>query len=183
MYIDEIYTSQSKYRYFRDEIISILQAFEKTKDWADLIKTLQRLVKSIKKYSSIPVLPEKFIICKRLAQCLNKELPSGVHLKTIETYIEIFEHIKSIRLAKDLSIYSTGLFVLFPNASVQIKPKILHVFEQYYLPLKRALIPSLNGMVVSLLSGLEEEGSEVYQQVIIFVIKLIQNRLLIYYKN
>lgn len=131
--------------------------------------------KVLTKYPTIPILPHKFIVGKRLAQCLNKKLPSGVHLKTIETYIAIFKHIKSAKLAKDLPIYSVGLFSLFPNASVQIKPHVLNIFETYYLPLGSALIPSLEGMIISLLSGLEEEGTDVYNRVSVFNFSLMKD--------
>lgn len=131
--------------------------------------------KVLTKHPTIPILPHKFIVGKRLAQCLNKKLPSGVHLKTIETYIAIFKHIKSAKLAKDLPIYSVGLFSLFPNASVQIKPHVLNIFETYYLPLGSALIPSLEGMIISLLSGLEEEGTDVYNRVSVFNFSLMKD--------
>lgn len=35
-------------------------------------------------------IPHKFVVAKRLAQCLNPVLPSGVHQKTLEVYGYIF---------------------------------------------------------------------------------------------
>ncbi len=43
------------------------------------------------KYPNIPILPKKIFVAKRLAQCLNPVLPSGVHLKTLELFEIIFE--------------------------------------------------------------------------------------------
>jgi hypothetical protein len=79
------------------------------------------------------------MVGKRLAQCLNRSLPTGVHLKALETYDLIFSKMEaSIRIcsfqeitsiplgqpskvAADLSIYSVGLFPLFQYASTQVK--------------------------------------------------------------
>ena len=61
------------------------------------------------KYSTIP---KKVTIGKRLAQCLHPALPSGVHLKAIETYDIIFKCIGRQRLSLDLFTYSAGLFPL-----------------------------------------------------------------------
>jgi hypothetical protein len=61
------------------------------------------------KYSTIP---KKVTVGKRLAQCLHPALPSGVHLKAIETYDIIFKCIGRQRLAADIFIYSAGLFPL-----------------------------------------------------------------------
>lgn len=54
------------------------------------------------KYS---LLPRRLIISKRLAQCLHPALPSGVHLKALETYEIIFKIVGTKWLAKDLFLY------------------------------------------------------------------------------
>jgi hypothetical protein len=41
-----------------------------------------------------PVVPHKSLVSKRLAQCLNPSLPSGVHQKALEVYTYIFGLIK-----------------------------------------------------------------------------------------
>lgn len=86
-----------RYKEFKQEIHSVLQSFDKSnrsKDWADLIRSLQKLNKSIRKYGSkVPLLPEKLGIMKRISQCLNPSLSPGVHMKTLETYEEILKHI------------------------------------------------------------------------------------------
>ncbi len=91
---------------------TVLQSFERAREWADLIKYLQRLNKVtippshpslqpqdhqihilmnqslsssffqvLTKYPQFTLVPEKITVAKRLAQCLNPALPSGVHLK------------------------------------------------------------------------------------------------------
>lgn len=64
-------------------------------------------------------------------------------------------------LAKDLSLYSSGLFPLLANAALSVKPVLLSVYETYFLPLKKSLRPCLTGLIIALLPGLEE-GSDFY---------------------
>lgn len=54
------------------------------------------------KYS---LLPRRLVISKRLAQCLHPALPSGVHLKALETYEIVFKIVGTKWLAKDLFLY------------------------------------------------------------------------------
>ena len=61
------------------------------------------------KYS---LLPRRLLISKRLAQCLHPALPSGVHLKALETYEIIFKIVGTKWLAKDLFLYRYTPFPL-----------------------------------------------------------------------
>ncbi len=38
-----------------------------------------------------PIVPRRIVISKRLAQCMHPVLPSGVHLKALDTYDIIFK--------------------------------------------------------------------------------------------
>lgn len=51
------------------------------------------------------VIPRRIKISKRLAQCMHPALPSGVHLKALETYDVIFGKTGAERLAQELFIY------------------------------------------------------------------------------
>jgi hypothetical protein len=75
------YLQDKKFPWFVDEFKKDLLSFEKAKEWADLIKSLQKLSrvrtpvplnltisKVLSKYPQFPVVPEKLIFCKRLAQ-------------------------------------------------------------------------------------------------------------------
>lgn len=91
-----------------DIVQSALDLYEKSKEWADLIKWLQRLSKvhlfflmtmptkqhQVLSKHTFSIIPHKMILSRRLAQCLNPTLPSGVHLKALETYSLIFDKIK-----------------------------------------------------------------------------------------
>ena len=110
-------------------------------------------------YSTFPVIPRKILVGKRLAQCLHPALPSGVHLKALETYNLVFKQIGKSRLTKDLFIYSAGLFPLLAAAAISVKPVLLDLYEEFYIPLGPHLIPGLPGFLIAVLPGIEE-GSE-----------------------
>ncbi|KAI9520847.1 Protein dopey-1 [Dissostichus eleginoides] len=152
--------SDSKYRNYVAAVDKALKNFEYSSEWADLISALGKLNKNNAKYQ---VVPKKLTIGKRLAQCLHPALPSGVHRKALETYEIIFKIIGPKRLAKDLFLYSSGLFPLLSNAAMSVKPVLLGLYETYYLPLGKTLKPGLQGLLTGVLPGLEE-GSEYYDR-------------------
>lgn len=85
-----------------------LKNFEYTSEWADLISALGKLNKVLLNHMKFPVIPRRIKISKRLAQCMHPALPSGVHLKALETYDTIFKCMGTNRLSHELFIYSAG---------------------------------------------------------------------------
>lgn len=160
-----------RYRNYASVIEKALRNFESSTEWADLISSLGKLNKALQSNLRYSLLPRRLIIGKRLAQCLHPALPSGVHLKALETYEVIFKIIGTKWLAKDLFIYSSGLFPLLSHAAMAVKPVLLALYERYYLPLQRALLPSLQAFITGLLPGLEE-GLEVYDRTDALLLKL-----------
>ncbi|XP_067093972.1 protein dopey-1 [Osmerus mordax] len=155
--------SDSKYRNYVAAVDKALKNFEYSSEWADLISALGKLNKVLQNNAKYQVVPKKLTIGKRLAQCLHPALPSGVHRKALETYEIIFKIIGPKRLAKDLFLYSAGLFPLLSNAAMSVKPALLGLYETYYLPLGKTLKPGLQGLLTGVLPGLEE-GSEYYDR-------------------
>uniref|UniRef100_A0A8C1UU68 DOP1 leucine zipper like protein A n=1 Tax=Cyprinus carpio TaxID=7962 RepID=A0A8C1UU68_CYPCA len=153
----------SKYRNYVAAVDKALKNFEYSSEWADLISALGKLNKVLQNNGKYQVVPKKLTIGKRLAQCLHPALPSGVHRKALETYEVIFKIIGPKRLAKDLFLYSSGLFPLLSNAAMSVKPVLLGLYETYYLPLGKTLKPGLQGLLTGVLPGLEE-GSEYYDR-------------------
>ncbi|XP_051867917.1 protein dopey-1 isoform X1 [Pristis pectinata] len=153
----------SKYRNYVAAVDKALKSFEYSSEWADLISALGKLNKVLQNNAKYQVVPKKLTIGKRLAQCLHPALPSGVHRKALETYEIIFKIIGSKRLAKDLFLYSSGLFPLLGNAAMSVKPVLLTLYEVYFLPLGKTLKPGLQGLLTGTLPGLEE-GSEYYDR-------------------
>ncbi|XP_053237329.1 protein dopey-1 isoform X2 [Podarcis raffonei] len=153
----------SKYRNYVAAVDKALKSFEYSSEWADLISSLGKLNKVLQNNAKYQVVPKKLTIGKRLAQCLHPALPGGVHRKALETYEIIFKIIGPKRLAKDLFLYSSGLFPLLANAAMSVKPALLSLYEVYYLPLGKTLKPGLQGLLTGILPGLEE-GSEYYER-------------------
>lgn len=81
------------------------------------------------------MIPRRIKISKRLAQVMHPALPSGVHLKALETYDVIFSSIGVDRLASELFIYSAGLFPLLGYAAMNVRPSLLEIYEKYFVPL------------------------------------------------
>ncbi|XP_065057535.1 protein dopey-1-like isoform X2 [Rhopilema esculentum] len=153
------YLSDGKFKQYGTAVDKALKSFEYSSEWADLISCLGKLNKVILTYSSFPLIPRKLLVGKRLAQCLHPALPSGVHLKALETYQLIFKQIGKGRLINDLFIYSSGLFPLLAQAAISVKPVLLDLYEEFYVPLGRHIIPGLPGFILAVLPGIEE-GSE-----------------------
>jgi hypothetical protein len=109
-------------------------------------------------------IPHKYLVAKRLAQCLNPTLPSGVHQKTLELYAYIFSSIGKHGLAHDLNLYLSGLAPALSFASLSVKPTILTLYESYVVKLDAvALRPALKAIILALLPSLEEENSEEFE--------------------
>lgn len=87
---------------------------------------------------------------------MHPALPSGVHLKALETYDLIFKCIGTDRLIQELSIYSNGLFPLLSHAAINVKPHLLAIYESHFVPLGQRLRPALDGFLIAVLPGLEE---------------------------
>ena len=117
----ELESTDKSFRIFRKEITACLLQFERAQEWADLIRNLVRLQKVLNRHDKCAVVPDKVQLAKRLHQCLNPALPSGVHEKTLETLELVFARIGPHRLARDLAFYSEGIFALYRHASYQVR--------------------------------------------------------------
>uniref|UniRef100_A0A336MVF5 CSON006549 protein n=1 Tax=Culicoides sonorensis TaxID=179676 RepID=A0A336MVF5_CULSO len=146
---------QQKYRVYISNIDKALKNFEYSSEWADLISALGKLNKVISSYPQYDIIPRRIKISKRLAQCMHPNLPSGVHLKALETYDIIFHNAGVERLASELFIYSAGLFPLFGYAAMNVRPTLLGIYEKYFVPLGERLRPALSGFLSGVLPGLE----------------------------
>lgn len=102
---------EAKYRLYVSAVDKALKAFESTNEWYDLISALKKLNQVLKDNQRYPVIPRRIKISKRLAQCTHFALPSGVHLKALQTYDTIFKCMGTNRLSHELFIYSAGEFI------------------------------------------------------------------------
>lgn len=108
---DQALQSDPRFRKYNQLIEKNLNSFDAVNEWADIISFLGRLLKVTKKktvlkwkinmyalqsfqaYPQFPVIPRKYTVSKRLAQCLNPGFPAGVHQKTLDVYAYILETI------------------------------------------------------------------------------------------
>ncbi|KAK1996370.1 hypothetical protein LX36DRAFT_658652 [Colletotrichum falcatum] len=151
------------YRKYASGIERALSLFETAlQEWADYISFLNRLLKALQaRHPSTTTIPSKAIVAKRLSQCLNPSLPSGVHQKALEVYSYIFATIGTDGLSKDLPLYLPGLASTLSFASLSVRSPFLDLLEHHFLDLDpRSLRPAMKSVVLALLPGLEDETSE-----------------------
>ncbi|XP_042147641.1 protein dopey-1 isoform X6 [Ixodes scapularis] len=153
----------AKYRSYVTAIDKALKSFESTSEWADLISALGKLNKVLLSNARYQVIPRRLTVSKRLAQCMHPALPSGVHLKALETYDLMLRSAGPQRLGQELFLYSAGLFPLLAHAAMNVRPALLALYETHFLPLGERLRPGLNGFLIGVLPGLEE-GSDHYDR-------------------
>lgn len=156
---DHDVTTAAEQKQLRSELATALAAFDRAEDWADLIHDLQRVNRVLSKHARATSLPHKELLAKRLSQCLNASLPSGVHLKALETYALVLSRLPPPSLVSSLPLFAVGLFPLLSYASTALKPTILSLFESHLVPLPpHALAPFLDATVVALLPAIDDDG-------------------------
>lgn len=156
--------SDAKFKKYLSLVERTLASFDSVSEWADFISFLARLHKAIQAYPTYNVIPRKLIVAKRLAQCLNPALPSGVHQRALDVYHHILSVIGADGLRRDLQVWTSGLLPFFQYASTSVKPTLLGIYETFYLPLGDDLRPLTKALQMALLPGLEEETSEYYER-------------------
>ncbi|OKL55763.1 Protein dopey [Talaromyces atroroseus] len=168
---DEEHLRKDKnYRRYATTVERALSLFDTTlQEWADYISFLSRLLKPHKQAlqshpPEIPVVPHKITVAKRLAQCLNPALPSGVHQKALEVYTYIFGLLKPQGLSQDLPLYFPGVAPTLTFASLSVRPLFISLLETYLPELEPMTIrPALKAIILALLPGLEEETSDDFE--------------------
>jgi len=161
---EDLKKQHPKLKHFNEELIAALVAFEKVQEWPDLIKCLGRVNKVLQRFSAVDAIPSLNLLAKRLAQCLNPGLPAGVHLKSLEVYSYILGRMGKDFLILNLGLFSAGLFPLLSYSSTRVRPVLLQIYEEFYLPLGHHLSTTLNGFLLALLPGIEDNTSETYDR-------------------
>lgn len=165
--VEEGARKDKNFRRYASNVERALSLFDTAlQEWADYIAFLGRLLKALQsKPSDTHEIPHKSTVAKRLAQCLDPMLPSGVHQKTLEVYAYVFAVLDSDGLSKDLPLYLPGLSPTLSFASLSVKPALLSLFETFIVHVDPAMLRSaLKAILLSLLPGLEEETSEEFER-------------------
>ncbi|GAD93599.1 protein dopey [Paecilomyces variotii No. 5] len=163
---EETLRKDKNYRRYASSIERALSLFDTAlQEWADYISFLSRLLKALQSHPpDLPIVPHKTIVAKRLAQCLNPSLPSGVHQKALEVYTYIFSLIKPEGLSHDLVLYLPGIAPTLTFASLSVRPLFLSLVETFLPDLEPwAIRPALKAIILALLPGLEEETSDDFE--------------------
>ncbi|OMJ13813.1 Protein dopey-1, partial [Smittium culicis] len=138
-----------------------LLTFEYVTEWADITAFLSKLAKVFSSFETFNIIPEKDIVAKRLAQCLNPALPTGVHQKALSVYDQIFQKIGKAQLNHDLRIYATGIFPYIRNASIATKGMAIDILKSHVLPVVINNNEHLKSFLIAVLSGIERDKSDV----------------------
>ncbi|PWY70957.1 hypothetical protein BO70DRAFT_432047 [Aspergillus heteromorphus CBS 117.55] len=160
---EEPVKKDKNYRRYATTVERALSLFDTAlQEWADYISFLSRLLKALQSHpADLPIVPHKALVAKRLSQCLNPSLPSGVHQKALEVYTYIFNLIKPEGLSHDLPLYLPGVAPTLTFASLTVRPLFLSLVETYICSLEPwAIRPALKAIILALLPGLEEETSD-----------------------
>ncbi|KAI9808458.1 MAG: hypothetical protein M1827_007241 [Pycnora praestabilis] len=164
---DGLYQKDKHYRRYAASVERALSLFDTAlQEWADYISFLGRLMKALQSHPpNLSVVPYSAIVAKRLAQCLNPSLPSGVHQKALEVYEYVFSLLGRDALSRDLPLYLPGLSSTLSFASLSVRPFFLSLFESHLLKASlSSLRPALKAIILALLPGLEEEVSEDFER-------------------
>ncbi|KZT08595.1 uncharacterized protein LAESUDRAFT_757319 [Laetiporus sulphureus 93-53] len=160
------YKSDPKYKKYTQQVEKCLNSFDSVHEWADFISFLKQLLKTFQAYEQFKEIPRKLVVAKRLSQCLNPALPTGVHQRALDVYSHILAVLGTEGLHRDLALWSSGLFPFFEYAATSVKPTLLNIFDTYYLPLQSGLRPIMKSFILALLPGLEEETGEYFEKVL-----------------
>ncbi|KAI0690744.1 Dopey, N-terminal-domain-containing protein [Cytidiella melzeri] len=159
------YANDPKFKKYSQQVEKCLSSFDSVHEWADFISFLKQLLKTFQAYVQFKEIPRKVIVAKRLSQCLNPALPTGVHQRALDVYAHILAVLGSEGLIRDLALWSSGLFPFFEYAATSVKPLLLNLLETHYLPLQAYLRPVMKSFILALLPGLEEETGEFFDKV------------------
>ncbi|KDQ63058.1 hypothetical protein JAAARDRAFT_53285 [Jaapia argillacea MUCL 33604] len=168
----QTYASDPKFKKYIAQVEKCLGTFDSVHEWADFIAFLKQLLKTFQSYQQFKEIPRKLVVAKRLSQCLNPALPTGVHQRALDVYAHILAVIGSDGLKRDLPLWSSGLFPFFEYAATSVKPILLNLYDTHYLPLEGTLRPITKSFVLALLPGLEEETGEFFDKVLGLLDKL-----------
>lgn len=153
---------ESKEKY-EAEITKKLDAFKTAKEWSDFISLLSSLDATIRRFS-IPDIPRKKLLFKRLNQCLNPVLPAGIHNKALETYALVFERISRENMVRDFDFLTLGLFTFSAHCRILVTNSFLDVMERHIVPLGGDVEDYCTNVLIGLLPPMEFESGEYYSR-------------------
>ncbi|EMH74158.1 dopey domain containing protein, putative, partial [Entamoeba histolytica HM-1:IMSS-B] len=95
---------------------------------------------------------------RRMAQALDPQIPSGVHMQVLELFVMLFERIGEDRLVEDLWCFTPGLFPLIRSGATDIRTKILDIIKKYLLKVIMKMKDIQKAFIISVVVGMEENS-------------------------
>lgn len=174
-------THASKDKRYIAQVEKAIATFHTLEEWADYITFLSRLQKSL----DLPAKPRTALwipledqVLNKLALCLSPQLPSGVHQKALALYAIIFDALTIKELNKLIIIWLPGLLLILSYGSTQVKPQLLSLYRYKLLDYldSKSLKLVTKPFILSLLSGLDDENSEIYNDCL-HLLELFKDKL------
>ncbi|KAM0676308.1 hypothetical protein GVAV_000272 [Gurleya vavrai] len=140
-----------------------LDAFKSAKEWSDFISLLSALdkpLKSLPQSFNLQTFPKHYLY-KRLNQCLNPTLPSGVHNKVIQTYTIILDKLDQNSKEIEEFIFQNlllGFFSFFVYAKTQTKKNFLDFIHDKILNLNLDFNNYIRNIFIGVFPGIEEDA-------------------------
>lgn len=148
---------------FSSQLERCLDSFDGVSEWADIISFLSRLSRVLNDQDAFrDGIPHKWLLGKRLGQCLNVSLPTGVHSKALEVYLIILSKLQRHQIAEYLPNVFMGLFSYADGCPALMKRLVLSIFEDYILCVTGETSPHIDVVVLALLSFLDDKSSEFF---------------------
>ncbi|GAB1221904.1 hypothetical protein ENUP19_0085G0127 [Entamoeba nuttalli] len=166
---------KNKFQKFNDEAEKILNQIEKCKVWTDILQVMQSFTKFIKNNKNFPVVPAKQTFMRRMAQALDPQIPSGVHMQVLELFVMLFERIGEDRIVEDLWCFTPGLFPLIRSGATDIRTKILDIIKKYLLKVIMKMKDIQKAFIISVIVGMEENSSGIKDKTIELIDEVKKN--------
>ncbi|EGV61924.1 hypothetical protein PSN45_000617 [Yamadazyma tenuis] len=159
-------------RYYQQVEKSLL-SFESLEEWADYIAFISRLQKALslpqdqRSFHTVELIPYASEVADKLSLCLSSKLPNGVHQKALNLYESIFLSLKEDVFSNEINLWLPGLLPVLSFGSIQVKSEMVKLFKNHILSNinSKNLKVVAKPMILSLLSGLDDENSESFPDV------------------
>lgn len=166
----------SKDKRYYQQVEKVLLTFESLEEWADYIAFLSKLQKALQLLEadggnvtrhSVEWIPHNADIANKLSLCLSSKLPNGVHQKALNLYELIFNSLTLDTFNNELFIWIPGLLPVLSFGSIQVKSEMVRMFKYLILTNihQKNLYTITKPLILSLLSGLDDENSESFPDI------------------
>lgn len=159
-------TLSSKEKKYMSNVEKALQSFESVDEWADYIAFLAKLQKALLSNPDLETtnwIPYDFQVSMTLSKCTSSSLPSGVHKKTIELYVTVFNILKTENMSKSITLWLPGILPLMSYASISIKQELLNLYTDFICKIDSKTIRAcFKSILLSLFPALDDTTSEFF---------------------